>query len=721
MTIGKSWKAIVGMLCVAVFASCHGSNKQPVATWKLAENGSAAAVIVLKKDTATEAETFAAEELKSHLRRMTGADFKIVDEKSAGESEKKIFVGQSAFALANGVDYAHLAPEEWILKTVGNNLILSGGRPRGTLYAVYEFLEKHGGCAWLDSRTEVVPQRKTFAIPELNENAKPEFFGREVYTEYKTGGNDFLIRNKINSQAWGNSKYGYQAAGYGSPGVCHTMYAYAKDWPRQYPDHPEYFALTEKGERLKPTSAANDGMLICLTNPEVRKLVLQKLRAYIAKDRADAAAKGCPPPTIYSISQDDNPGYCVCPKCKTILEREGAYSGVMLDFINDIAREIKKEYPDIYIHAFAYTFTLEPPKSIKAEKNVIVQLCNLGSEWYPITSAEHLRSVLHEDNKPFQEVLKSWAKVAGHLAIWDYWSMYKDVQVPYCNVSFIQPDLKFYRDNKVDLLFLQEGDISKESFQALKEWLGYKMMQNPDRPAAGFIKTFMAGYYGAAAARVTEYLNYLEMRIAQTPGLYGRLKVRDWTYLDLPFFVKANALLDQAEASVADNPLYSLNVRRERIPVDCALLYLWDRLSSKMTGGAKMPFDRQRIIARYEKNRADILKEIYKAQKKQADVELEKLACEIKLLKNPPALPEQFQGKEIVDFLWPDFTRKSIDPDAAGGMAFRLDEKATPDGMPDHSKPLAIGVYDVTNKKAGPSLTIKKEDVPQDGKYHLYT
>ncbi|MEI7956397.1 MAG: DUF4838 domain-containing protein, partial [Verrucomicrobiota bacterium] len=711
-----------GCLALLAVGGCKPAVKvadaPPLAPLKLAENGISTAVIVLKKDTATEAETFAAEELKGYLHRITGANFPIVDEKSVGGAEKKIFVGKTAFSQANGVEYAHLNQEEWILKTAGDNLILSGGRPRGTLYAVYEFLEKYGGCSWLDQRTEVVPQHKTFVIPEMNEKSKPAFLGREIYTEYMSDGNGFLVKNKINSQVWENSKYGYQAARYGSPGTSHTMYAYAKDWPRQYPDHPEYFAMTEAGGRLVPITGAVNGMLICTSNPDVRELILQGLIGYIEKDRAAAKSAGCPPPTIYSISQNDDNGYCVCPKCKTMLEREGSFSGVLLDFINEIARKIKIKYPDIYIHTLAYTFTLEPPKLIKAEDNVIVQVCNLGSEWYPLACAEHLRSVLHEDNKHFHDILNRWSKVANHLAIWDYWSIYKSQQVPYCNVSTIQPDLKYYHDKKVELFFTQAGDdLTRMSFTALKEWLGFKMLQNPDRPARGLINLFMRGYYGAAANEMVEYLDYLELRIAQTPGLYGRLKVRDWAYLDLPFFVKTNAILDSAETLVADNPLYSLHVLRERIPVDFALLYLWDKLAGKTPEAAKLPFDREMILNRYEKNRKDVINCIYKGGKK-GDLELEKFACEIKLLKNPPLLPEQFKGKEIVDFLWPDFNSRAIDSDAAGGMAFRLGQKGTTDGVPDHNKPLTIGVYDQTNKKSGPQITIQKQNVPQDGMYH---
>ncbi|MEI6421652.1 MAG: DUF4838 domain-containing protein, partial [Lentisphaerota bacterium] len=690
--------------------------------------------VIVTGNAPTEAEKYAAEELKLYLKKITGAEFKTVSEKDTVGLDKAIYLGWTDYGKAKGIDYQSLGKEEWIIRTIDDSLIICGGRLNGTLYGVYEFLEKFGGCAWLDERVEIVPKKPDFTLSAVDERGKPAFLMRTIYNGFYIGrgtgeGIPFQVRNKCNDNLY-DAKYGCQAAYFGSPGTCHTMYEYAKDWPKEHPDHPEYFALTEKGGRLKPTNGAEGGMLICLTNPEVRKLVLQKLRAYIAKDRAATAlggttlAKGYPPPNIYSISMNDNPGHCVCPGCKAIIDREGALSGVMIDFINEIARGIKTEYPDILIHTFAYVETVHPPKHIKAEDNVIVQVCNLGSEGalgHPnLAWGQHLRPVQHEDNKPFPEVLKRWSEVAQHLSIWDYWGIYMEPQVPYCQVSFIQPDLKFYHDNKVEMYFTEEANnITKQSFVALKMWLGFKMMQNPDRPARGLIKLFMDGYYGAASNSMMEYLDYLEMRIATTPGKFNRLKVKDWQYLDLPFFVKANALLDQAEALSADNPIYSYNVRRERRPMDCALLNFWDQLESKLAKNEKMPFDRKAVIARYERNGIDIIKRYYSG--KTCDIQLVKFANEVKFFKDPPPVPEQFKGKEIVDFSWPDLREgKTPDPEAAGGMSWRLGPEVANDGVSVHDRPFTIGIYDTIRKKTGPEITIKKEDIPQDGKYHWY-
>jgi hypothetical protein len=244
------------------------------------------------------------------------------------------------------------------------------------------------------------------------------------------------------------------------------------------------------------------------------------------------------------------------------------------------------------------------------------------------------------------------------------------------------------------------------------------MMQNPDRPAGDLVAKFMRGYYGPAAGCMKDYLDYLEKRIAESPKPTG------WDYLDLPFFVKVNALLDKAEMALsASDSLYSLHVRQERVPVDIALLHLWEKLASRIPGNQAMPFNRNGVIERYAKNRGDVIRDYYGGERLKES--RAKLAYEIKFFKAMPIpLPEQFAGMKVVaDLLWPDFTPPSSnvdDPIATAGAAHRLGPNK--DDKTFHDRPLAMGLYDSTkaSEKSGPSITVKPEEIPQDGKYHIY-
>jgi hypothetical protein len=153
--------------------------------------------------------------------------------------------------------------------------------------------------------------------------------------------------------------------------------------------------------------------------------------------------------------------------------------------------------------------------------------------------------------------------------------------------------------------------------------------------------------------------------------------------------------------------------------VDGALLYLWPWLDRKLPADAKMPFDHETVISRYETNWNAQFKAFF-SQKAQAirQARVARLAA----LFRDPKLPEPFRAlppRDVADFNWLTFSPYSPgrqtfveDSEAAGGMAAAfVEDKEKPD---EHKKPLTFGVT------GGATITLKPEDVPQDGKYHVF-
>ena len=67
------------------------------------------------------------------------------------------------------------------MKTVGRNLVLAGRAPRGTLYAVYTFLEDVVGCRWWTSTESFIPKKPTLSVPQLDVVYAPPLRYREAY------------------------------------------------------------------------------------------------------------------------------------------------------------------------------------------------------------------------------------------------------------------------------------------------------------------------------------------------------------------------------------------------------------------------------------------------------------------------------------------------------------------------------------------------------------
>src|SRR4051812_24695765 len=86
--------------------------------------------------------------------------------------------------LAPDVDFADLGHDGILIRVAGNKLLLTGGRPRGTLYAIYTFLEDVVGCRWWTSSEATVPHTPTLRIPDdLNITYTPKLRYREAFYE----------------------------------------------------------------------------------------------------------------------------------------------------------------------------------------------------------------------------------------------------------------------------------------------------------------------------------------------------------------------------------------------------------------------------------------------------------------------------------------------------------------------------------------------------------
>lgn len=711
MSLRKTFMVLVVLAGVAFPGALPISRAEELLT--IARDGKTPYTIVYA-DEATELEKKAAQELSHFLGRVTGASLPAMAESALAGKVQGIYLGWTKFAAQCGIKTARLGEEEWVIRGVGDDLILTGGRPRGTLYAVYEFLEQQVGCHWLARDTEIVPSKPTLEFPKPNIQAKPYLWMRDIYTTYHTmmptgemarRHSDFLTRNK---HSVGNHRV------YGSPGTCHTFFQYvnARDW---FETHPEYFSLVG-GKRLPASGGGGPGQL-CLTNPDVRRIVVEQLRKFVKQDRQKAAKAGTPPPRIYDISQNDaGAAECQCEKCQAIAKREGSESGPMIDFINAIADSIQGEYPDILLQTFAYNRTEPPPKTLKPRENVIVRWCDVYSV------VDLVRPLNHPYNAKNYGEIVAWGKIAPHLAIWDYWISYGyyHFPTPYCMIQCIGPDMKLFVDMHAETMFCESEEDHEhgENFTALKYWLGYKMMVNPYQPAEPLIRTFMAGYFGAAAPRMEEYLKYLQGRIdKEAEFLLVRNAPHRLKYLDLDFFRTSQAIFDAAESLVTPDSQEALHVQRERLVVDGALLYLWPWLDRRLAAETTMPFDHEAVIRRYETNWRAQFKAFF--SKKARAVREPKIAALAALFRDPK-LPEQFQKlppRDVADFNWLTFSPYSpgrqefvADAEAAGGMTAAF----AGDGKDAHKKPLTFGVT------GGPTITLKPEQVPQDGKYHVF-
>jgi len=138
-------------------------------------NSFAKEITIISPKNASVTEQFASEELQEYLQKITGQEFKIQDSKWF--TNFTITVANQANPEIKELDLGH---EEYAILSVKNGLILSGGGDRGTLYAVYDFLERLG-CGWYypDEVDEIVPELSVDEVIKASANLdvieKPDF------------------------------------------------------------------------------------------------------------------------------------------------------------------------------------------------------------------------------------------------------------------------------------------------------------------------------------------------------------------------------------------------------------------------------------------------------------------------------------------------------------------------------------------------------------------
>jgi hypothetical protein len=512
------------------------------ATVKISQKGNAVCVLV-QQGGATTTESNAVKDLAHTLHEITGANFATTNEVS--DKQAAIIVGPGALAQKYfpEVDLAKFGSEELTIKTKGNKLLLAGGRPRGTMYAVNRFLQEQCGVRWWTAWATNLPQNASLKIGNLDVREQPAFEYRGPYW-YPAFEPHWRAHNCANNESWmipedlGGCIY-YK-------GFCHTFYPLVSP-EKNFKEHPEWFSLV-KGKRT------HDNAQLCLTNPDLRKYMVQRVKEWL---RESPGAK------IVSVTQNDCFGFCECPNCKAIDDAEGSHAGTMIDFVNYVAEQIEPEFPNVLVDTFAYQYTRHAPKHIKPRHNVCVRLCSIECNFRePFTD---------KSNADFLADLQAWSKICEHLYVWDYTTDFSHYCYPHPNWFVMGEDARIFKANNVKGFF-SEGAYAGHGHEMaeLRAWVLAQLMWNPNQDDKKLIREFLDGYYGKAAGKcIYEYMRQLH---DETKRHFLRCYLRKTPpFANVQSMTNAELLWQAAERVVANDPEKLARVRVAHLP----LLFVW--------------------------------------------------------------------------------------------------------------------------------------------------
>jgi len=559
----------------------------------------AGAPIILPSDANIWEET-AAEELSSYLEKATGKKLSIMTENANDQRKGLIYIGRTKYAMQLGVDFEAFNAEQWMIRTCNGNLILTGGKPRGVLYAVFNFLESEIGVRWWSPWEEHVPQVSgKLACNTIDKSGEPVFKMRSLNTynlyHTKTGQEKLWApRNRINTEMHTTIplKYG-GGINYGSPSFVHTEGPYYKLLQKKGLLKTEWVALRNGKREIKPDGLSHEVYQLCLSNPELREALTQAILANIENSR-----KSDNPPTIFEFSFNDTSTRCECQNCNNLVQKYGGSdAGLMLDYLNSLADKVKAKYPGIMISTLAYMNTEPVPSGIVPRDNVMITLCDTVSSYTsPLSSANR-----------FTQLLQKWSKVTNTIKIWDYHTAFADYSLPMPFESTFQPDLLLMKKHNIHGIMTEFHNPIFEDMRDLRFWLLAKLYENPFQDVNRLILDFTNGFYGSAGIYIRQYLIALQQAALKNSGRFTtKSTLEKCSYLTPEFVVKALSLFDEAGKIARDSEILQRRIRHARLGIDKVSYILFPQISQEYANRqARLLFTRESLRERIEQTVAE--------------------------------------------------------------------------------------------------------------------
>ena len=514
-----------------------GARKTAPAPIPLVRDGKSAYTIVIPAH-ATAVESLAASEFQSYLRQVSGARLPVVPDSPAAPPARSVLIGRTRLtsSVIPGKTLDTLREDGTALFSSGTMLALCGGAGKGTLYAVYSFLEDELGCRKYSVTVTVVPRRQTILIPSLAIAYNPFFRYREIHY-LDAMDREYSDWHKLQS-------LGDQQKDWGMWVHTFDRLVPAKEF---FASHPEYYTL--QGGRRIPSGQ------LCLSNPDVFRILTRRLAAMMAEK---------PEARYWSVSQNDNANECQCDSCRALNTKFGGTSGTLLDFVNRVAAK----FPDKTISTLAYWYTRAAPLHVKPAPNVNIMFCSIEcNRSEPIATDPTSAS--------FRKDMEDWCRLTDNILVWDYVVQFRNLVSPFPNLRVLQPNIRYFASHGVRMMFEQGCGANVGEFGALRTYLIAKLLWNPDCDVDGVMDDFLGGYYGAAGKYIRRYIDLMHDALAKSGkqlGIYGYPYDAIDGYLSPSLIREYSRLFDEAERAVRHRPAVLERVKNARLPLEFAIL-----------------------------------------------------------------------------------------------------------------------------------------------------
>ena len=503
----------------------------------------AAHAMIVIPDNPIDVEEYAAQELQYHIVESTGVTLAIVKESERPAASGLIYLGACKQTKKAGVTTDNLAPNAGIIRLIDGDLFMVGNDEGpvfgsdenkgpwqtwviptriGTLFAVYEFLERQLGVKWLwpGKSGEVIPRRPEIQVKDLNKTWTPAFVQTYV------GDNPYRV-NIFEPGRWSSPEaldtYLYKQAVWlrrqrfaiGTNMVLH--HSFKSHWNRFGKTHPEFFNMLPDGTRRSdPTvyGGTPDHVSMCVSQPGLWKQIVEDWAA--TRSEGDPSVK---------LGENDNPGKCTCPDCmawdvadpkskvpfeeRLTLAKEafakgdpewvrnlGSLSDRYAKFYLAVQKEAEKIDPNATVLGFAYENYVSAPIRTKLNKRVVILF--VPSFIFPWTDRERDKTRKQWD---------SWYEAGASMELRPNWIL-AGHNLPLFFARKLGEDFNYFASHGL-VATAFDSITGQWSTQGPNLYVLARVHAEPGRPVDEILDEYYSGF-GPAKNAVSNYFRHWE-------------------------------------------------------------------------------------------------------------------------------------------------------------------------------------------------------------------
>lgn len=464
--------------------------------------------------------------------KATGIELKVISDLDIthNAANKYISIGETALlkSAAVEIDKEALGSDGVRIITKDKSVFLVGGSDKGTVYAVYDFMQiyfnfdvYYKDCIEIDFVTDA--KLKDFDVTDI-----PDFHFRALnYGLYSDGGityDEKMFADRMRNSGGRGTNFLPIHSEPGNPDSARGVSTNAGIiLPREKleGDHPEWFS--DNGDQWCYTAHGDEEQFELMVQA-VADRITYSLELYNPID--------FPQYNIATVTQQDNGSYCTCDACRESLDHYGTMAGTVIIFMNQVADIVDEwmkdpqnaEYyrEDFTIIFFAYHWTQIAPAKLNETTgkhepidDKVILRDNLGI--YFAQTYNRLTSIYDSKNDASRANVDAWGVLTDAMYFWTYATNFRGYLYPLDRGGFNNAESYRYFASKSNKFFFKQSQSDTSgtltAFYNLDMYLDSKLQWNSYLDENELIdKWFKAMFYDEEAIRLMKEL-YMEQRI----------------------------------------------------------------------------------------------------------------------------------------------------------------------------------------------------------------